>query len=117
MWFDPEKFQKLEDEKFHLDQHAKGTLVFASTETDAKCPVCEAGLRRFNYRLYDLEVELCAAGHGYWLDEGEDARVLQLMKQEEASIDRSFSAEQRWAKLVDHLHSGTLIDQIRRLFL
>jgi Zn-finger nucleic acid-binding protein len=116
-WFDPAKFKALEDETFHLDEHAKGTLVFRSTETDARCPSCEALLRRFEYRLYDLEIEMCTAGHGYWLDEGEDTRVLQLMKQEEAGIDRSFDAERRWAKLVDHLHSGSLIDQVRRLFL
>ena len=116
MWFDPDKFQALENERFHLDEHAKGTLVFSSEPTEAKCPKCAAGLRRFNYRLYDLELELCTNGHGYWLDKGEDTRVLELMKTEEAGIDRSFDAEHKWKSMVDHLHSGKLLDRLRDLF-
>lgn len=116
MWFDPEKLKKLEDIKFHLDEHAKGTLAFSSFATDSECPKCSALLRRFNYRLYDLEIELCESGHGYWLEDGEDTRVLELMQKEEASIDRSFTAEQKWAAMVGHLHSGSLIDRVRHLF-
>ncbi len=116
MWFDPQEFKQLEDEVFDLDEHAKGTLVFSSTPTSAKCPQCEALLRRFNYRFYDLEMEFCEAGHGYWLEEGEDTRVLELMKQEERDIERSQSAEERWSQTVRRMHSGTFIDRVRDLF-
>jgi Zn-finger nucleic acid-binding protein len=116
MWFDPQKFQALEDKAFHLDQHAKGTLAFSATDTELRCPECANPLKRFNYRLYDLEIELCDNGHGYWLDDGEDTRVLELMKKEEQSIDRSFTAEESWAGLVKHLHSGSLLDRVRDLF-
>ncbi len=116
MWFDPQKFKALEDETFHLDEHAKGTLVFSTTETELKCPECAAPLKRFNYRLYDLEIELCDRGHGYWLGDGEDTRVLELMKTEEQAIERSFTAEERWAGMVKHLHSGSFLDKVRALF-
>jgi len=116
MWFDPQKFKVLEDETFHHDEHAKGTLVFSATETELKCPECAAPLKRFNYRLYDLEIELCDRGHGYWLEDGEDTRVLELMKKEEQGVDRSFTAEENWAGMVKHLHSGSFLDRVRELF-
>ena len=116
MWFDRAKFKQLEDEVFELDEHAKGTLAFSTAATDARCPACDALLRRFNYRLYDLELELCENGHGYWLDEGEDDRVLALMKKEEADIDRSQNAEASWASFMKHMHSGKLMDKLRDLF-
>jgi Zn-finger nucleic acid-binding protein len=117
MWFDPREFKALEGEVFELDEHAKGTLVFSTTPTAAQCPVCACNLKRFNYRLYDLELEFCDQGHGYWLEEGEDTRVLELMKIEERGIDRSQAAEARWRSMVRHMHSGDFIDKVRRLFL
>jgi len=116
MWFSPQQLNSLEDEVFDLDEHAKGTLAFSLTESDTKCPECKSGLKRFNYRLYDLEIELCDQGHGYWLEDGADTRVLELMKKEESSIDRSFTAEQNFASLVKHLHSHSLIERVRELF-
>ena len=116
MWFDPQELKALEDEVFDLDEHAKGTLVFSSTPTTAKCPQCDALLRRFNYRLYDLELEFCENGHGYWLEDGEDTRVLELMKREEKDIERSQGAEAMWATMVRHMHSGTFLDRVRDLF-
>lgn len=116
MWFDPQTLKTLEDEAFRHDEHAKGTLAFSATPTVLRCPVCADPLNRFNYRLFDLELELCPRGHGYWLEEGEDSRVLQLMKTEEAGVDRSFTAEQKWAGLVRHLHSPSFLDRIRDLF-
>jgi Zn-finger nucleic acid-binding protein len=116
MWFDPAQLKALENEVFELDEHAKGTLAFSTTATSCKCPVCAEPLKRFNYRLYDLEIELCDQGHGYWLDKGEDTRVLELMKAEEKGIDRSADAEANWASLVTHLHSGRFVDKVRDLF-
>ena len=92
------------------------TAPVASLPTDAKCPACEALLRQFNYRLYDLEIELCENGHGYWLEAGEDDRVLALMKREEADIDRSQDAEASWSSFMKHMHSGTLLSKLRDLF-
>ncbi len=116
MWFDPRSLKALEDESFRHDEHAKGTLVFSSETTELRCPECTNPLKRFNYRLYDLEIEFCDLGHGYWLEDGEDTRVLELMKKEEQGIDRSFTAEERWAGMVKHLHSGSFLDKVRELF-
>lgn len=116
MWIERQEFEQLEDEAFDLDEHAKGTLVFSSTATTAKCPECDALLRRFNYRLYDLELEFCANQHGYWLDEGEDTRVLELMRKTEAGIDRDMLAEDKWAGALKHMRSGSFLSKVRDLF-
>jgi Zn-finger nucleic acid-binding protein len=80
--------------------------VFSATATTAQCPVCAGALKRFNYRLYDLELEFCDQGHGYWLEDGQDTRVLELRKTEKRDIDRSQAAETRWRSMVKHMHSG-----------
>jgi Zn-finger nucleic acid-binding protein len=115
-WFSKQQFKDLEDEVFDLDEHAKGTLVFSSAPTTALCPECATALRTFSYRLYDLELEYCQEGHGYWLEDGQDTKVLELMKTEEKAIDRSLSAESKWASTVKHLHSSSLMSKIRDLF-
>ncbi|MGH7022663.1 MAG: zf-TFIIB domain-containing protein [Caulobacteraceae bacterium] len=116
MWFSRQEFKALEDEVFDLDEHAKGTLVFNAEPTTLKCPECGALLKRFNYRDYDLEIALCDQGHGLWLQDGDDTRVLALMKTEEKSIGRSESAESRWAATMKHLHSPSLLSKARDLF-
>jgi Zn-finger nucleic acid-binding protein len=115
-WFSSQEFKALEDRAFDLDEHAKGTLVFNPEPTTQACPECGAALTRFNYRDYDLEIEFCQQGHGYWLQEGEDSRVLKLMASEERAIDRSQSAEDRWAATVRHMHGPSFMSRVRDLF-
>jgi Zn-finger nucleic acid-binding protein len=115
MWLTRQDLEHLEDEAFHLGDREKGSLVFSSTPTDLKCPECGEPMRRFAYRLYDLDLEFCAAGHGFWLDADEDKRVLDLMKEEQARVKRSTSAEHHWASLLRHLRSGSLLEKLRDL--
>ena len=116
MWLEHQDLGKLEDEVFDYGDDAKGTLAFSSTPTTAKCPECNAPLKRFKYRFYDLEMEVCENQHGYWLDEDEDTRVLQLMKKEEADETRKLLAEDQWTKTLKHLRSGSLLSKVRDLF-
>ncbi len=116
MWLDCQELNQLEDEAFDFGDDAKGTLVFSSTPTTAKCPVCGAFLKRFKYRLYDLEMEFCENNHGYWLEEDEDTRVLQLMKQEEADETRKLLAEDQWTRTLNHMRSGSFLSKVKNLF-
>jgi len=116
MWLERQDLGKLEDEVFDYGDDAKGTLAFSSTPTTAKCPECNAPLKRFKYRFYDLEMEVCENQHGYWLDEDEDTRVLQLMKKEEADETRKLLAENQWTKTLKHLRSGSFLSKVRDLF-
>ncbi|HEY5048030.1 MAG TPA: zf-TFIIB domain-containing protein [Rhizomicrobium sp.] len=115
MWLSRAELEQLEDKVFDFGDDKKGTLVFDSTVTDAKCPQCEKPLRRFRYRLFDLEMDFCDEGHGFWLEADEDARVLELMKKEESDIERKALAEDRWAKQLRHLRSGGFLDRLRGL--
>ena len=52
-------------------------------------------------------------GHGFWLDADEDKRILDLMKQEEADLERKVFAEDRWAVDLQYMRSGSFLDRMR----
>ena len=114
MWLSQQELGQLEDEAFDLGK--KGTLVFSPETSDRSCPACGSTLKRFHYRDYDLELEFCEAGHGFWLDAGEDKRVLELMRKEEASLERKFSAEDSWSSHLKRWRSPSFFDRLRDLF-
>lgn len=116
MWLSRQELNQLEDEVFDLGDDEKGTLAFDSTATTGKCPQCGKPMRGFEYRFYDLEMKFCEDGHGFWLDKDEDKRVLELMKKEEAGLERKVLAEDKWAGHLRHLRSGTFLDKVRSLF-
>ena len=116
MWLEQQELGELEDEAFDFGDDAKGTLAFSSTPTTARCPECSARLQKFNYRFYDMEMELCPNQHGYWLDEDEDDRVLELMKKDEKDYQRKLLAEDQWNRTLSRLRSGTFLSKVRNLF-
>lgn len=116
IWLEQDELEKLEDEVFDFGDRWKGTLVFSSTATPHQCPQCSAALRRFRYRFYDLEMEFCPNQHGYWLDDDEDTRVLELMKREEADLQRKLLAEDRWSATLRHMRSRSFFSRLRDLF-
>jgi Zn-finger nucleic acid-binding protein len=116
MWLESKELEQLEDEVFDFGEHAKGTLIFSSTPTTAKCPECSALLKRFKYRLYDLEMDFCENQHGYWLNDDEDTRVLEVMKKEETDLERKLLAEDKWAAILKHMRSGSFLSRVRELF-
>jgi Zn-finger nucleic acid-binding protein len=116
MWLSCQELERLEDEVFDFGDDEKGSLIFSSTAATRTCPQCGKLMRKFQYRLYDLEMDFCEDGHGYWLDEDEDKRVLELMRKEEAGLERKVLAEERWASHLQHLRSGSFLDKIRNLF-
>ena len=116
MWLEHQELEQLEDEVFDFGEAAKGTLVFSSTPTTAKCPECSALLKRFRYRFYDLEMEFCENQHGYWLEDDEDTRVLELMKKEESNYERKLLAEDKWATTLKRMRSRSFLSKVRDLF-
>ena len=83
MWLTRQELEQLEDKVFDFGDNEKGSLMLGSSPTALACPECAAPMKSFQYRLYDLEMDFCEAGHGYWLTADEDKRVLELMKVEE----------------------------------
>jgi Zn-finger nucleic acid-binding protein len=113
MWLNQQELTQLEDEAYDLGK--KGSLVFDPEPSSRRCPQCEQGLKRFHYRDYDLELEFCEAGHGFFLDPGEDKRVLELMRREEANLKRAFGAEESWSSQLRHWRSPGFLDRLKGL--
>ena len=104
MWLDFMELDQLEDMAFNEDQY-KGSLVHRECEVECNCPVCARHMREFQYRLYDLKLELCPENHGFWLDAGEDERVMEIMRTQQTRIKRKIDAESDWKQMLKGLHS------------
>lgn len=105
MWLDFHELDQLEDMGFEDDSY-KGSLVHRSTPTNFPCPVCAENLHEFQYRLYDLKLDICPAQqHGFWLDAGEDERVVEIMRQRNQQTHRKLDAESEWKQTLKNLHA------------
>ncbi|HEY6579230.1 MAG TPA: zf-TFIIB domain-containing protein [Rhizomicrobium sp.] len=116
MWLTRQELNQLEDEVFDFGDDEKGSLMLGSSADTRLCPECGKPMNRFEYRSYDLEMDFCGEGHGFWLEAGEDKRVLELMKKEEAGLERKALAEDKWASHMKRLRSGSFIDRMRNMF-
>lgn len=105
MWLDFHELDQLEDITFNKDEY-KGSLVHFQTRTNHPCPHCGTALDEFQYRLYDLKLDTCAENdHGFWLDAGEDERVMEIMQKRAAQIHRKVNAEAEWKQMLKNMHS------------
>ena len=104
MWLDYDELDKLEDVAFDEDRY-KGSLIHRECEVACKCPACGVSMQEFQYRLYDLRLDTCPQKHGFWLDAGEDERVLEIMRARQARIGRKKDAETDWKHVLQGLHS------------
>lgn len=116
MWLTRQELNQLEDDVFDLGDENKGTLIASATATTLHCPECDTAMKRFEYRFYGLEMDFCENGHGFWLDKDADKRVLDVMKKEEAGLERKVRAEDKWASNLHRLRSGSFLDKIRNFF-
>ena len=116
LWLDFDEMDLLEDSA-NKEEVLKGTRDYARRPGDLPCPHCDALMDVFNYRAYNLPIEHCPNNHGYWLDKGEEDRVLELMKQRAHDLRRSESAEVQWARFMERgAKRGGLLDRIKDLF-
>lgn len=113
MFLECDELDKLEDQSFD-DDAQKGSLMFSSVPTHHQCPKCEGKLKRFQYRLYDLTLEFCEWGDGFWMDANEESRVLDLMNQRKGDVQRTRDIEQDWRSTIRHFKSRSFFDKIRR---
>ncbi|HLD01872.1 MAG TPA: zf-TFIIB domain-containing protein [Patescibacteria group bacterium] len=98
MWFDLDELDQLEDQVMDNDE-LKSSVVLSSSPSDHKCPKCQTNLKSFQYRMEEeLILEYCPNNHGWWLDKGEEQKVLELMQKEENDIERIKKAEDKWVK-------------------
>jgi len=103
IWLDFHELDRLEDVAFDQD-HYKGSLIHRESPVECPCPACESPMLEFQYRLYDLKLDICPQKHGFWLDAGEDAHVLEVMRKRAGEIRRKTEAEAQWKKVLKGLH-------------
>ncbi len=115
MWLDHSELDELEDAVMDEDQ-IKGTMMFRSQGSDLLCPNCQSHMQWFRYRHYDLEMDFCEAEHGFWLDKGEEKRVLEIMDRRIKDLQRSTSAEVEWGKFLKRVNSKSFMDKLKDLF-
>ncbi len=105
MWLDFQELDKLEDVVFDNDGR-KGSLIHFQAPTEFPCPHCGAKLDEFQYRLYDLKLDTCTQnGHGFWLDAGEDERVMEIMGRRAGDTLRKIKAEGEWKQALKNMHN------------
>lgn len=115
IWFDFKELDDLEDTVLS-DDELKGTLVWDKKPSERKCPKCGKNMIGFNYRLNGLFLDYCEDMHGYWLDKGEETRVLEEMKDSRKDIEKKYQAEDDWAKHLKRLQSPSFFSQLTALF-
>jgi len=112
-WYDYDELAELEATVADEDQRL-GTIEYSKHESRIECPVCAAPMHAFNYRAYNLELDACAEGHGWWLDAGESDRVREIMQERVRGLRRSASAQKAWHDT--RRGSGGVIGTMKGLF-
>lgn len=121
LWLDHHELDQLEDLVLDEDR-MKGTMVYAKRGSEISCPKCQGPMTTFNYRAHNLPIDLCNEGHGFWLDKGEEARVLELMEKRIHDLKRSSTAEGEWAAFLKRAASkqgatsGSFFSKIKSWF-
>lgn len=115
LWLDFPELDQLEDHVMD-DDRRKGMMEYARRESDIACPHCASMMETFNYRAHDLPIDSCREGHGFWLDKGEEDRVLEVMKERVSDLKRSSSAEEHWASFLERGGSRTFLEKVKGLF-
>jgi len=114
-WFDTHEIDQLEDTVFDQDD-SKNTMVTNVQTTEIQCPKCSAPMKKFNYRWEDLELEMCPVDHGFWLDKGEEKRVLEHIESYANDLERKQKAEKEWNTELSKLQSPSFFDKVKDLF-
>lgn len=95
-WLDNDELDKLEQTTGATDEERRATITFGERKSELKCPVCGKVMTVFQYRAHAVEIEMCPDEHGYWLDEGEEKRVREIVLERVRDLGRAASAEAGW---------------------
>jgi Zn-finger nucleic acid-binding protein len=113
-WYDYDELAALESTIADEDER-RGTIDYAKRGSNLACPVCQEPMHAFNYRAYNLELDACAEGHGFWLDSGEADRVREVMRERVRGLQRSVSAQKAWQRAKGR-GGGGVIENLKDLF-
>jgi Zn-finger nucleic acid-binding protein len=110
-WLDQDELGHLEATVASEDDRS-GTIEYAKRDSEIKCPKCQVAMRAFNYRAYNLEIDTCPEGHGFWLDAGEEGKVSDVMQERVQGLARSATAEEAWGQFLGRLKKPSFWDRL-----
>ena len=115
-WLDHHELDDLEATRVSAEGVRRATIRYADRQSDLLCPVCQRQMSAFNYRGYDLELDVCEEEHGFWLDAGEDGRVRDIIDERVRGLRRAASAEEAWKDFLDGVGGGGAWNSVRSFF-
>ena len=104
-WLDLDELDKLEATVSSTEEERRATVVYGEIPSEIKCPVCGKQMKTFDYRAHAVQLDTCP-DHGWWLDEGEDARVREIIAERVRDLGRKSSAESGFARFLGGLRRG-----------
>ncbi|MCY4639072.1 MAG: zf-TFIIB domain-containing protein [Chloroflexi bacterium] len=115
-WLDHHELDELEATRAGDEGVRRATIRYADRDSELRCPVCGRQMSAFNYRGYDLELDVCEEEHGFWLDAGEDGRVRDIIDERVRGLRRAASAEEAWKDFLDGVGGGGVWKSVRSFF-
>lgn len=114
MWLDPNELGEVEATAAD-DEVRRGMVEYGERPSELTCPVCGRVMATFNYRAHNVHLDTCSE-HGYWLDDGEDRAVLDVIRERKRELRRIPGAEAAWASSRRGDRGGGIGDRLKRFF-
>jgi Zn-finger nucleic acid-binding protein len=105
-WLDEAELSQLEATVESTEEQRRAMIEYANRPSDLACPKCGKAMNAFNYRAYNLEIDVCEQRHGFWLDSGEAIRVREIVEDRVKGLERAEKAEAEWGGFIDDLRKG-----------
>jgi Zn-finger nucleic acid-binding protein len=105
-WLDESELSQVEATVKSTEEQRKAMIEYANRASELSCPRCGGSMSAFNYRAYNLELDVCDQRHGFWLDEGEAKRVREIVEERVAGLQRAAEAEEGWDRFLDDVRKG-----------
>jgi Zn-finger nucleic acid-binding protein len=111
IWFDFSEIDQLEDTEFAFD-NLKNTMITRVKPGDQKCAKCQATMQKFYYRWEELELEVCPSNHGFWLDAGEEEKLLTFIDKFEKDLYVKLVGEEDWERRKRNMKSDSWLAEL-----
>ena len=105
-WLDESELSQVEATVKSTEEQRTAMIEYANRTSELRCPKCGGAMSAFNYRAYNLELDVCDQRHGFWLDEGEAVRVREIVAERVAGLERAVEAEAGWDRFLDDVRKG-----------
>ncbi len=110
-WLSEGELRALQEAHSHDRANPEPEPVRAAFEMAAQelrepgpCPICDDTLLRQEYAYTSqVLIDVCANGHGMWLDAGELSRLEQFFVRQRAATPEPASLRQLWARVISAL--------------